>query len=86
MAGCLLIGTDVGGIRDIIQDGETGLLVKQKDSEAIADKIIYALSNPDKMREISNNGKIRCIEKYDWKIISKKYSAIFREAIEKKFG
>ena len=51
MAGCLLIGTDVGGIRDIIQDGETGLLVKQKDSEAIADKIMYALANPTKMKE-----------------------------------
>jgi glycosyltransferase involved in cell wall biosynthesis len=86
MAGCLLIGTDVGGIPDIIQDGETGLLVRQKDSEAIADKIIYALSNPDTAREISNNGKTRCIEKYDWKIISKKYSSIFREAIYKKCG
>lgn len=82
MAGCLLIGTDVGGIKDIIQDGVTGLLVKQKDSEAIADKIIYALANPAKMTEISTEGRKRCIEKYDWKIISKKYGAIYEYVIK----
>ncbi len=79
MAGCLLIGTDVGGIRDIIQDGVTGLLVKQKDSEAIAGKIMYALANPTKMKIISNNGKLQCIQKYDWKIISEKYKEIYKE-------
>lgn len=81
MSGCLLLGTDVGGIRDIIQDGETGLLVKQKDSEAIAERILYALSKPAKMREISNNGKTRCIEKYDWKLISLKYTEIVQRTI-----
>lgn len=79
MAGCLLIGTDAGGILDIIQDGETGLLVKQKDCEAIAGKIMYALANPTKMRSMSYNGKLRCIQKYDWKIIAKKYKEIYKE-------
>ncbi len=81
MSGCLLVGTDVGGIRDIIQDGKTGLLVKQKDSAAIADGILYALSKPEKMREISNNGKMRCIENYDWKLIFRKYIEIVLKTI-----
>jgi glycosyltransferase involved in cell wall biosynthesis len=83
MAGCLLIGTDVGGVRDIIQEGETGLLVKQKDSADIALKILYALSNKEKMNVIANNGKLRCTKNYDWKVISQKYTRLIQNAIGK---
>ena len=42
-----VIGSDVGGIPDVIKDGETGLLVPQKDPAALADAIVRVLSNDD---------------------------------------
>ncbi|MEJ2331604.1 MAG: glycosyltransferase, partial [Desulfobulbaceae bacterium] len=36
MSGCIVVGTDVGGIPDIIQEGETGFLVQERDSKAIS--------------------------------------------------
>jgi glycosyltransferase involved in cell wall biosynthesis len=77
MSGCLVIGTDTGGIKDIIKDNETGFLVPQKDSEALARRIIYSLEHKDEVKRISRNGRKRCIENYDWKIIADRYANLF---------
>jgi glycosyltransferase involved in cell wall biosynthesis len=39
--GKLFIASDVGGHRELIRDGETGLLFKSGDPDALAKKIIY---------------------------------------------
>lgn len=48
MAGCALIGSDVGGIRDIVQPGRTGILVPPNDPGALADSLRMILRNPEK--------------------------------------
>lgn len=78
MSGCLLIGTEVGGIGDIIIDNETGLLAAEKDSAALADKIIYALRNMDKLEPVRKKGRERCIKLYDWQVIARKYADLLR--------
>jgi glycosyltransferase involved in cell wall biosynthesis len=42
-----VIATRVGGLPEIIQDGESGLLVEPDDPQALANAIVYLLSNPD---------------------------------------
>lgn len=76
MSGCPVIAADVGGIGDIIKDMETGLLVPQKDSEAIANAIIFALQNKTKMTQIAENALLSCIQKYDWSIIVNQYKDV----------
>lgn len=78
MAGCLVITTDVGGITDIVEDGVTGMIVKQKDSSAIANKILYSLENPNEMEQVACVARKRCIQKFDWPIIKEKYAEIFK--------
>ncbi|GBC84990.1 Alpha-D-kanosaminyltransferase [bacterium HR11] len=41
-----VIGSDLGGIRDIIQHGHNGLLVPPGDAERLADAIVTVLTNP----------------------------------------
>ena len=50
------ISTDCpcGGPREIIEDGVSGMLVPVGDADALADKLSYALENPDKMEEMGN--------------------------------
>lgn len=83
MSGCLLVGSDVGGIGDIIIDNQTGLLVQQKSSNTISESIIYALSNQDEMMKIAMKGRLRCIEKYNWNHIAERYSDIYKCVAEK---
>ncbi len=42
-AGKPIVATDVGGISDILRDGETGLLVPPQDPHAMSERIIYLL-------------------------------------------
>ncbi|MFC1590518.1 glycosyltransferase family 4 protein [Candidatus Omnitrophota bacterium] len=42
-----IVSTDVSGLREWILDGETGFIVKRKDPESFADKVLYFLQNPD---------------------------------------
>ena len=48
--GCAVIGTAVGGIPEVISDGETGLLVPAEDDVALAAAIDRYLANP-KLRD-----------------------------------
>jgi len=49
-SGLAVIGSDVGGIRNLIQDGENGLLVEPGDSNAISQAILEILQNPEKKK------------------------------------
>jgi glycosyltransferase involved in cell wall biosynthesis len=74
MSGCLLIGTDTGGIKDIIKDRETGFLVSEKSSTALADAILYAVHHKLEVNALRVKSRAVCIENFDWKVIARKYS------------
>jgi glycosyltransferase involved in cell wall biosynthesis len=48
LAGCALVGTDVGGIRDIVHPDRTGILVPPNDPEALADALRTLLKDPER--------------------------------------
>lgn len=77
MSGCLVIASDTGGIRDIIQDNVTGFLVPQKNSESLANKIVYALAHQSEILNIKESARKRCVEKYDWIVVSRHYAELF---------
>jgi glycosyltransferase involved in cell wall biosynthesis len=50
-----VIGSNVGGIPEWLDDGKTGFLVEPKNSEQIAKKVIELLSNKDLLEQMSKN-------------------------------
>jgi glycosyltransferase involved in cell wall biosynthesis len=77
MSGCLLIGTRVGGVEDIIADGENGLLVPPADTEALAEKILQAVNNFDNLKQIQARGRSDAIAKFDWQVVAGRYADLF---------
>jgi glycosyltransferase involved in cell wall biosynthesis len=51
-----VIATNVGGIPEVVIDGETGFLVEPKNPKVIAEKIIFLLKNPEKAKEMGEKG------------------------------
>ena len=54
---CVIASNQVGSAPYLIRDGENGLLFSLKDEDSLYNKVMYALSSPDKMREMAIEGK-----------------------------
>jgi len=78
-----VIGSDVGGIKDIIIDGETGLLSEQKNHDSLAEKIIQLLSDEQLRKKVIENGFKLVKEKFTWKVISDRFMNVYMEVIKK---
>ncbi len=77
-----MIATDVGAVSDIVKDNKNGFLVKPNDIESLKEKIVWALKNKDKIKEMGlNNKKILegIKEDYTMENYVKKYSKILKE-------
>lgn len=59
-----VIGSSVGGIVDIIEDGKTGFLVPPKNPPLLANKILWLLNNPDRAQDMGVSGYHRAREVY----------------------
>lgn len=71
--GCPIITTDIEGIKSIIQNNKNGIIVKQKNSEALS-KAIISLLNDEKLRmAISKKALEDVRKKYSWDVVSKEY-------------
>jgi glycosyltransferase involved in cell wall biosynthesis len=63
-AGVPVVATPVGGIRETVVDGETGLLVPPRDPAALAAAIRRLLDDPDLARRLADEARRRVRERY----------------------
>jgi len=71
--GAPVVASAVGGIPEVVTDGETGLLVPMDPghfSTDLAEKINTLLADPDRAREMGRAGRRRAIEHFSWRSIA----------------
>jgi len=71
-----IVASNMGGIPDAVKSGDNGFLVPPKDSEALAEAIIYLLENEDIRERMGRNGRER-VERYSWERIAKETERIY---------
>jgi glycosyltransferase involved in cell wall biosynthesis len=81
--GLPVIGSNVGGIPDIIINNETGLLVPPKNEFELSKAIINLISNEDIRKKLAKNGYNQVIEKFTWEKISESYIKLYEQCIIK---
>jgi glycosyltransferase involved in cell wall biosynthesis len=59
-----VVATDGGGTRELVVDGETGLLVPPNNPDVLAAKIEYLLDHPDIARHMGDAGEARLRRKF----------------------
>jgi glycosyltransferase involved in cell wall biosynthesis len=76
-----VIGSDIGGIPDIIHDYVTGRLVQQKDILGLSKAIIELIKNEDLRKSMAFRGyeMVKC--HFSWKQIAEDYIEIYREIV-----
>jgi len=79
-----VIGTAVGGIPEIILDGETGLLVPEKDPQALADAILRVLKDRQLATYLALRGRERALREFSYETLARKFrdELLARLAIE----
>lgn len=61
-----VISTRVGGIPEVVLDGETGILVEPGDSEQLAQAILTLIENPALRRQMGERGRRHVLANYRW--------------------
>lgn len=80
-SGCAVIGTKIGGIPTIIENGENGLLIDQKNPEQLAKATLDILKNKKKAQEMGENGAAFVRKHYSWETVVKEFLKAYDEAM-----
>jgi len=79
--GLPVVATDVGGTRELVEDGITGYLVPPRDQEKLAYKILYLLTHPDAADRMGQAGREKMLRDYRWSVMVDSYDKLFRRVI-----
>ena len=60
-----IVGTRVGGIPELIEDGVSGYLIDRGDDGAMAEKILNLVSDAELRKQMGNHGRQRTNEKFN---------------------
>lgn len=79
--GRAVVGTKVGGVPEVVQDGTTGLLVEPERPEALADAIAQLAANQAARNRMGEAGRAFVTQKYQWQRSLDAMNEIYRQLL-----
>ncbi|MBV6459819.1 MAG: D-inositol-3-phosphate glycosyltransferase [Fimbriimonadaceae bacterium] len=79
--GSPVVSTDVGGVRDVIVQGETGFYVPAGDRTSLVEKLRYLIENPEKRAEMGVKGRNRVLGEFSVDQMVRRYEDCFLEVV-----
>ena len=77
-AQCPVVGTDVGGMREIVAEGQTGYLVDSGDEDALVRRLLDVARDPDRRRVMGVEGQILAQSTYGLPTMVAEYEALYQ--------
>lgn len=86
--GTPVIGSNVGGIKFSVRDGETGYLVPPRDPEALAGRLLHLCRHPDVRDSFGRQGIRRVHDMFTWQHVGSAAVALYEEVLagQERFG
>jgi glycosyltransferase involved in cell wall biosynthesis len=84
LAGRPIVAAKAGGALEIINDGQTGILVEPGDPQALARAIENVLGNPSFARALGESAKRDAEERFSLKQVFLQWNQLIKEAVESK--
>jgi glycosyltransferase involved in cell wall biosynthesis len=81
LAGVPTVATRVGGLPDVVRDGETGWLVPPHRPRQLADAIIEVISQPEEARRRAMRGQSLIRESFDIRHTARQIKTIYTELL-----
>lgn len=79
--GVPVIGTHVGGIPELVEEGQTGFLVPPKDPEAITLRILYLCQHPSQRLQMGRAARKRVEDEFAIPKITEKLASIYERLL-----
>ncbi|MGD9505027.1 MAG: glycosyltransferase family 4 protein [Syntrophobacteraceae bacterium] len=80
-AGAPVIASNVGGVPELIEDGETGFLVPPGDEALLAERMRWVLEHAEEAAEMAERARTFVMERYSVESYVRGYDGVFREAL-----
>ncbi|MFB3079016.1 MAG: glycosyltransferase family 4 protein [Lysobacterales bacterium] len=74
-----LVATEVGGLREVVVDQQTGIVVEPEDSEGVADAVAFLVAHPEAATRMGQNARYRVQTEFSWQRCVDAYDALYRK-------
>lgn len=74
-----IVATDIPGYRQVMSDGQEGLMCRPCDHESLADALVNMIADPQRRREMGCKGREKS-SAFDWRIITGKIYDYYQDA------
>lgn len=74
-----IVTTDVPGCREVIDPGQTGLLVPPGDPDALGCALFQLAEQPDLCQRMGIAGRQRVVEKFDSRFVIKETLSVYQQ-------
>ncbi|MFH1865783.1 MAG: glycosyltransferase [Candidatus Eisenbacteria bacterium] len=85
-SGVPIVGTRVGGVPELVEDGVSGLLVDPGDVPAMSNAVLALLTDPDRARAMGEKGRTRATEDYDINRVVVRIEDVFSDLLKRARG
>lgn len=79
-----VVTTDVGGVKDIVLDGETGFIIPKNNPTRYAEKVLLLVEDEKKRKKMSQNGWTFVQEKFHYTTLVKNVEDYYHELLNAK--
>jgi starch synthase len=77
--GTAVVASRVGGIPEVVADGETGLLVPPDDPDALAKALNTLLGDAGRASAMGRAGRTRAVTEFSWHAVAAQTTALYRK-------
>jgi glycosyltransferase involved in cell wall biosynthesis len=84
--GCVVLGSDTAPVREMIRDGENGLLCDFFDVEGLARKAVGVLRKPEAYRGLGERAREAIEERYSLEVVLPRMLGLYDSAIARRRG
>jgi glycosyltransferase involved in cell wall biosynthesis len=75
-----VVAFNISGVREAVRDKQTGLLVKEVDTNALAEAILKLLSDKSLSRKMGQHGREFVSKNFTWDVCAEKMLQVYNEA------
>jgi len=76
-----VVAYDIRGVRDLVEDGVNGFLVPFGDTEALAEKIVYLMDNPNIGKEMGKKGREKIEKEFSLEVVLSQLERLYTEVL-----